>query len=159
MKIGSRNRFHWTWEDPSVIYMTICLFNFSLVSLFKAITRVQIPLGTPAIPILREVLESDKPATSKSPAHLLTVRRQRKLPKGKGGETGPLVGTWTTPYADFVRRVGFPMMRARRQCVSRFRLVARCGKKTIARDFFLVPWYQMRKFVRLRQADSQNSCR
>jgi hypothetical protein len=99
-------------------------------------TSLKIPLGTPAV--LREVLESDKPATSKSSAQLLTVRRQRKLPKGRGGARQALgLGTWTTPYADFVRRVGFPMMRARLQCVSRFRLVTR-GAMTVPFLAFLV---------------------
>lgn len=65
------------------------------------------------------------------------MRRQRMLPKEKGGETGPLLGTWTTHYADFVRRVEFPMMRARLQYVGRFRLVM-CGAMTVPFLAFLV---------------------
>jgi hypothetical protein len=44
-----------------------------------------------------------------------------------------------TPYADFVRRFGFPMIRARRRGVGRFRLLACRVIRNVVLDFFLVP--------------------
>jgi hypothetical protein len=59
--------------------------------------------------------------------------KARALIGGKGGGRQILcLGTWITSYADFVRRVGFPMMRPRRKSVGRFRLVARGKMRSLA---------------------------